>query len=93
MAARLIQPEQVTQLQRNIVISHAVGVGEPFNQPTTRAIMLIRANTLARGYSIVQRRDDGRVVVRVEQAKARDRLDVHVSDGSFPAEVSKQYGF
>jgi exodeoxyribonuclease VII large subunit len=49
--------------------------------------------TLARGYAIVQRRADGRVVTGVEQVKARDRLDVHVSDGSFPAEVSKQYGF
>jgi len=48
---RLIPPEQVTQLQRNIVMSHAVGAGDPFDIPTTRAIMLIRANTLARGHS------------------------------------------
>ncbi len=32
-------------------MSHAVGVGEHFDIPTTRAIMLIRANTLASGYS------------------------------------------
>ncbi len=48
---RIISPDQVKQLQRNIVLSHAVGVGEPFDIPTTRAIMLIRANTLARGHS------------------------------------------
>jgi len=48
---RIISPEQVEQLQRNIVLSHAVGVGNPFDIPTTRAIMLIRANTLSRGYS------------------------------------------
>jgi len=48
---RIISPEQVEQLQRNIVLSHAVGVGDPFDIPTTRAIMLIRANTLSRGYS------------------------------------------
>lgn len=48
---RLIPPDQVQTLQRNIIISHAVGVGNPFDVPTTRAIMLIRANTLARGYS------------------------------------------
>lgn len=48
---RIIPPEQVEQLQRNILVSHAVGVGEPFDIPTTRAIMLIRANTLARGHS------------------------------------------
>ncbi len=48
---RLIAPEQVEQLQRNILYSHSVGVGAPFDIPTTRAIMLIRANTLACGYS------------------------------------------
>ncbi len=48
---RVIPPDEVEQLQRNILVSHAVGVGDPFDQATTRAIMLIRANTLARGYS------------------------------------------
>jgi histidine ammonia-lyase len=41
----------VEQLQRNILLSHAVGAGQPYDQPHTRAIMLIRANTLARGHS------------------------------------------
>ncbi|MGI8641864.1 MAG: histidine ammonia-lyase [Pyrinomonadaceae bacterium] len=48
---KIISLEQVEQLQRNIVVSHAVGVGKPFDIPTVRAIMLIRANTLARGFS------------------------------------------
>ena len=48
---KIISLEEVEQLQRNIVVSHAVGVGKPFDIPTVRAIMLIRANTLARGYS------------------------------------------
>ncbi|MBZ0275117.1 MAG: histidine ammonia-lyase, partial [Anaerolineae bacterium] len=48
---RLIPPDQVEQLQYNILVSHAVGVGTPFDVPTVRAIMLIRANTLARGHS------------------------------------------
>ncbi len=48
---KIISREQVEELQRNIVVSHAVGVGKPFDTPTVRAIMLIRANTLARGFS------------------------------------------
>lgn len=48
---RIIEPDQVEQLQRNIVMSHAVGVGEPFDRRVVRALMLIRANTLAKGHS------------------------------------------
>ena len=48
---KIISREEVEILQRNIVVSHAVGVGKAFDIPTTRAIMLIRANTLARGFS------------------------------------------
>ena len=48
---KIISREQAELLQRNIVLSHAVGVGNAFDTPTTRAIMLIRANTLARGFS------------------------------------------
>src|SRR4029434_7371721 len=48
---KIISRDEVEQLQRNIVVSHAVGVGNAFDTPTVRAIMLIRANTLARGFS------------------------------------------
>ena len=48
---KIISREEVELLQRNIVVSHAVGVGDPFDTPTVRAVMLIRANTLARGFS------------------------------------------
>ncbi len=48
---KIISLDEVGLLQRNIVVSHAVGVGKPFDTPTVRAIMLIRANTLARGFS------------------------------------------
>ena len=51
---RLIPREQSGELSRNILMSHAVGTGNPFNTKTTRAIMLIRANALASGYSGIQ---------------------------------------
>jgi histidine ammonia-lyase len=46
-----IAPEVLEQLQRNIVRSHACGVGEPLSQAEVRAMMLIRANVLAKGLS------------------------------------------
>ena len=48
---KVIPLEDVKKLQKNIVMSHAVGTGDLYDIPTTRAIMLIRANTLARGHS------------------------------------------
>ncbi len=39
------------QLQENLLKSHACGVGAPFDEETVRAIMLLRINTLIRGYS------------------------------------------
>ncbi|HEU5287074.1 MAG TPA: aromatic amino acid lyase, partial [Candidatus Limnocylindria bacterium] len=41
-------------LQRNLVRSHSVGVGEPLPEDVTRAILLLRANTLAAGRSGVR---------------------------------------
>ncbi len=48
---RIISRDEVELLQTNILKSHAVGVGEPLDEAQTRAVMLIRANTLARGFS------------------------------------------
>jgi histidine ammonia-lyase len=48
---KIISLDDVQKLQHNILVSHAVGMGNSYDIPTTRAIMLIRANTLAKGYS------------------------------------------
>jgi histidine ammonia-lyase len=50
-ADRKVSPADSAQLSRNLVISHAVGAGEPFAEDVVRAAMLIRANTLAIGHS------------------------------------------
>src|SRR3989475_1834459 len=49
-----IGPEEITQLQDNLVRSHASGVGEPFSEEEVRALMLLRANVLAKGLSGVR---------------------------------------
>ena len=46
-----IPPEEIEHLQRNVVRSHACGVGEPLTRTEVRAMMLIRANVLAKGCS------------------------------------------
>jgi histidine ammonia-lyase len=51
---RIIPPHQVRQLQQNILRSHAVGVGPLLDEYTVRALLLVRANTLAKGHSGVQ---------------------------------------
>ena len=47
----LISREQAAQLQKNISLSHACGVGEPLSEEETRAIMITRVNMLSVGYS------------------------------------------
>jgi histidine ammonia-lyase len=46
-----ISHEEITQLQHNLVRSHATGMGDPFSEEEVRALMLLRANVLAKGLS------------------------------------------
>lgn len=46
-----IPPDQVAELQLRLLRSHACGVGEPYPDEVVRAAMLLRANTLAKGFS------------------------------------------
>jgi histidine ammonia-lyase len=49
-----IEPTQIRQLQLNLIRSHSAGVGEPLSRDETRAMMLLRANSLAKGLSGVR---------------------------------------
>lgn len=51
---KIISPDQVKELQTNLVRSHAVGVGPNLSQDVVRGMLLVRANTLALGYSGVR---------------------------------------
>ncbi|MFT3835605.1 MAG: histidine ammonia-lyase [Myxococcaceae bacterium] len=49
-----IDKGDLKQLQRNLILSHAAGVGNPLSVPEARAMLLLRANVLAKGHSGVR---------------------------------------
>lgn len=51
LANKRISKDQLAALQRNLIRSHCVGVGEPLAAPTMRLMMATKAASLARGYS------------------------------------------
>ncbi|ATB47789.1 histidine ammonia-lyase [Corallococcus macrosporus] len=46
-----IDKKDLRDLQRNLILSHACGVGTPLPLPEARALLLLRCNVLAKGYS------------------------------------------
>src|SRR5213595_593555 len=49
-----IQPDELRELQLNLVRSHACGIGNPLSEPEVRAMMLLRSNVLVLGFSGVR---------------------------------------
>ena len=52
---KYISKEDTAALQRNLIVSHACAMGEPFPEDVTRGIMLLRCNALCRGNSGIRR--------------------------------------
>ncbi|MDK2868515.1 MAG: histidine ammonia-lyase, partial [Clostridiales bacterium] len=50
----VISGEEAIELQKNLIISHACGIGSPLSEEIVRAIMLLRVNNLIKGYSGVR---------------------------------------
>ncbi len=76
-----IPPEELRELQRNLVRSHAAGVGEPLPDDAVRATMVLRANALARGRSGIR----VSTVEALLRLLAADVLPVIPSQGSVGA--------
>ena len=55
LAQQRIAPHELAQLQRNIVLSHAAGVGALLSDHTVRLILALKIASLAKGYSGVRR--------------------------------------
>lgn len=54
LATVRIAPQDLKRLQRNLLLSHAIGVGEPFAPEVVRGMLLLRVQSLAMGYSGVR---------------------------------------
>ena len=76
-----ISPVEIVQLQKNLIRSHSVGVGEPFTREETRAIMYLRANALATGRSGIR----PLVVDKILEFSNADVLPVIPQQGSVGA--------
>ena len=51
LASTIIPNDELEHLQRSIVLSHAAGVGDFMEESTVRLMMVLKINSLARGYS------------------------------------------
>jgi len=54
LASERVAPEQAGRLSRNLILNCCAGVGPPLGEDVVRAMMVVRANTLARGNSGVR---------------------------------------
>ena len=81
LASVRIPHEQIRELQLNLVRSHACGVGAPLAEDETRAMIALRANALAKGFSGVR----PVVVETLVTMLARGVLPVIPSQGSVGA--------
>lgn len=76
-----ISTKDIVQLQKNLIRSHSAGIGEPFSREQTRAIMMLRANALARGHSGVREV----VIEKILEFLNQDLLPVIPQQGSVGA--------
>lgn len=76
-----ISDENIIQLQKNLIRSHACGIGKPFTPKETRAIMCLRANALSRGHSGIR----PLVIEKILEFLNNDILPVIPSQGSVGA--------
>ncbi len=92
--ARRIQSlqQRVDEIARRseLAIQHALGLErERLNGVKNRLVALNPSAVLARGFAIVSRQQDGRIVKSVHQASAGDGILIRVSDGTIVADVKE----
>jgi histidine ammonia-lyase len=81
LAETSISGEKVEDLQRNLILSHSCGVGEPFSSEIVKAMMILRANALMKGHSGIR----PEVIERLVQMVNLDVVPLIPSQGSVGA--------
>ncbi|MFN3952914.1 MAG: histidine ammonia-lyase [Pararhodobacter sp.] len=81
LASVKIAPKDTATLQRNLILSHCCGVGEPLDAPTTRLMMALKLLSLGRGASGVR----WEVIALIEAMLERGVTPVVPSQGSVGA--------
>jgi len=81
LASVRIGTQDLAELQRNIVLSHAAGVGVPLGRDIVRLIIAMKAASLGQGASGVR----WSVIERLQQALARDLVPIIPAQGSVGA--------
>ncbi len=76
-----ISDSEIEQLQKNLIRSHSMGIGDPFTREQSKGMMILRANTLARGHSGVR----VAVVEKILEFLNHDIIPVIPSQGSVGA--------
>lgn len=92
-------PDVPSWRQRVDDLSHAYGralesymavKGERIKALESRLASLSPTGVLARGYAVVQRRDNSELVTSVNQVDSGDDIEISVKDGSFPSRVQER---
>lgn len=81
LASVRIAPEDTAQLQRNLILSHCAGVGDPTEPDVVRLMMALKVNSLARGASGVR----FELIERLEEMLTHGILPVVPAQGSVGA--------
>ena len=81
LASRKIAPADTATLQRNLILSHCCGLGDPLEGPLVRLMLMLKAASLARGASGVR----WEVIALIEAMLACDVLPVIPQQGSVGA--------
>ncbi len=81
LASRKIAPEDTETLQKNLILSHCCGVGDPLSEPLTRLMMVLKLMSLGRGASGVR----WRVCELIQQMLERGVIPVIPQQGSVGA--------